>query len=90
MQNQRQERNLARTEGRLGYQQAPNAVRVVRFEEGPPARDDGRNLRWDAAGPGGRGGQGKGSRGKGGGPSASSSGRYGHGQGHGGSELSSY
>ena len=61
---------------------------MVRFEGGPPARDGGRNPRWDEAGPGGKGGKsqgGKGSRGKGGSPSASGNGRYEHGQGCGGS-----
>ena len=93
---QRQERdaaNSAKAEGRLGYQQALNAGRMARFEGGPPARDGGRNLRWDAARPGGKSGKGqggKGSRGKGGSLSASGNGRYGHGQGRGGSEHSSY
>ena len=56
-QNQRQEREAAasaRAEGRLGSQQAPNAGRIVRFEGGQLALDGGRNLRWDAAGPGGK------------------------------------
>ena len=93
---QKQEResaNSARAEGRLGYQQIPNAGRMVRFKGGPPARNGGRNPRWDAAGPGVKGGKGqsgKGSRGKGGSPSAGGNGRYGHGQGRGGSEHSSY
>ena len=39
----------ARTEGRLGYQEAPGGGRMVRFEDGPPARDGGRNTRSDEA-----------------------------------------
>ena len=73
-----------------GYQQAPGAGRVVRFEDGPPARDSGRNLRWDAAGLGGKGGKGKRGRGRGGGQSASGNRQYGHGQGRVCSGLSSY
>lgn len=91
---QRQERdaaNSAKAEGRLGYQQAPNAGRMVRFEGGAPARAGGRNLRWDAAGLSGKSGKGQGdkrSRDKGGSPSAGGSGRYG--QGRGGFGHSSY
>ena len=46
-QNLKQERkaaNSAKVEGRLGYQQAPNAGRSVRFEGGPPAHGGGRDL----------------------------------------------
>ena len=58
---QKQERAAAssvKAEGRLGYQQAPNAGRMVCFAGGAPARDDGRDLRWDAAGPSGKSGKG--------------------------------
>ena len=58
---QKQGRDAARSaqsEGRLGYQQAPNAGRMVCFAGGAPARDDGRDLRWDAAGPSGKSGKG--------------------------------
>ena len=90
VQREREAARSARAEGRLGYQQAPNEGRMVRFEGGPPARDGGRSLRWDAAGPGGNGGYGKGGRGRGGGHSANGYGRYWSGHGRGGSENPSF
>ena len=64
-----QERDAAksiRPEGRPGDQQAPGENRMVRFESGAPARDGGRNPRWDAAGPSGKSGNGKSGRHRGG------------------------
>ena len=55
-----QERDAAkstRPEGQLSDQQASGENRVVRFESGAPARDGGRNTRWDAAGLSGNGGK---------------------------------
>ena len=66
--------NSAKGEGRLGYQQAPNSGRVVRFAGDAPARDGGHNLRWDAGGPSGKGG-------KGASLSAGGDGRFGQGRG---------
>ena len=85
--NAQQERDAAkstRPEGRFGNQHTSSERRMVHLEGGTPARNGGRNPRWDAAGPGGKGGSEKGGRSRGGG--AASYGRYGGGQGRSGSE----
>ena len=53
--------------GRFGGQHASGEDRMAIYEPGMPARDSGREVRWAATGPSGKGGHGKSGRHRGGG-----------------------